>query len=301
MPTGYTTPLYILPFDHRGSFLKKLYGTSTATAEQTTEIAHLKWIIYKGFCAAIESGNVPKGNAAILVDEQFGDAVLRDAKTQGYMTAVCTEKSGQDEYDFEYGDGFIEHIEQYQPTFVKALLRYNPDGDPALNARQRQHLKKLSDYCQSTGYKFLIEPLIPATEQQLASVGEDERRYDTEIRPGLAIRMIQELQDGGVDVDIWKIEGMEEPERYQETAAQARRGGRGDVGIIVLGRGSDTMQVEHWLTAGRNIPGVIGFAIGRTIFWEPIISFRDGKITEEAASQEIANRYSHFYRVFTGQ
>ena len=146
MPRGYDRPLYILPFDHRGSFQKKMFGwKGTLSEAQTAEIAAAKQVIYDGFKAAV-AGGVPKEKAGILVDEQFGAAILRDAKADGFMTCVPAEKSGQEEFDFEYGEDFAKHIEAFDPTFCKVLVRYNPEGDQALNKGQAARLKRLSDY-----------------------------------------------------------------------------------------------------------------------------------------------------------
>ena len=149
MTLGFDKPLYILPFDHRGSFETKMFGWEGAlTDEQTRQIAAAKQVIYDGFQAAVAAG-VPKEKAGILVDEQFGAAILRDATAQGFATACPAEKSGQDEFDFEYGEEFAKHIEVIQSTFCKVLVRYNPEGDGALNERQTTRLKRLSDYLRS--------------------------------------------------------------------------------------------------------------------------------------------------------
>src|SRR5208337_3697563 len=108
---GFNQPLYILPFDHRGSFQKNMFGwDGKLTPEQTAEIAGAKRVIYDAFRKAIQTG-VPKGKAGILVDEQFGAAILREALAEGYLTACPAEKSGQNEFDFEYGDDFGKQIE----------------------------------------------------------------------------------------------------------------------------------------------------------------------------------------------
>src|ERR1700722_5769120 len=149
MTVGYDQPLYILPFDHRGSFQTKMFGWKGAlTPEQTAEIAATKQVIYDGFKAVV-AGGLPKEKAGILVDEQFGAAILRDANKHGFLTACPAEKSGQDEFDFEYGEDFGKHIEIFNPTFCKVLVRYNPEGDPTLNQRQAARLKRLSDYLHS--------------------------------------------------------------------------------------------------------------------------------------------------------
>src|SRR5499433_2049040 len=143
---GYHRPLYILPFDHRGSFELKMFGWhEPLSAAQTAEIATAKKVIYDGFKAAIDAG-VPKEKAGILVDEQFGAAILHDAAANGFTTTCPAEKSGQEEFEFQYGEEFAAHIEAFNPTFCKVLVRYNPEGDQALNQRQAARLHRLTDY-----------------------------------------------------------------------------------------------------------------------------------------------------------
>jgi len=299
MNIGYDKPLYIQPFDHRGSFQTKMFGwKGTLTGEQTAEIAAAKQVIYDGFKDAVAAG-VPKEKAGILVDEQFGAAILRDAKAHGYITACPAEKSGQDEFDFEYGEEFAKHIEAMDPTFTKVLVRYNPEADETLNRQQSARLKRLSDYLHSESHRlFMFELLVPAEKAQLDQVNGDKHAYDVEIRPGLMVRAIEQLQDAGVEADVWKIEGLDRREDCEKVVAVAHRKGRDKVGCIILGRGEDDKKVYEWLTIAAKVPGFIGFAVGRTVFWEPLIDWRAKKITREEAVAEIARRYRRLVDTF---
>jgi len=299
MTHGFERPLYVLPFDHRGSFETGMFGWKGAlTPEQTAQIAEAKRVIYDGFKKAVADG-VPKENAAILVDEQFGAAILRDAKADGFTIAYPVEKSAQDEFDFEYGEDFPAHIEAFQPTFCKVLVRYNPEGNQALNRRQTDRLKRLSQYLHSeTRNLFMFELLVPAEKAQLEKVKGDKKAYDLEIRPRLMVQTIEELQDAHVEPHVWKIEGLDRREDCERIVAAARYGGRDKVGCIVLGRGEDDKKVREWLTVAANVPGFIGFAVGRTDFWEPLVGWRAKKTTREAAVNEIARRYREFVDVF---
>jgi len=296
---GYDRPLYILPFDHRGSFETKMFGWSGAlSADQTAQIAAAKRVIYDGLKSAIAAG-VPKATAGVLVDEQFGAAILRDAAANGLTTACPAEKSGQEEFDFEYGDDFAAHIEAFHPTFCKVLVRYNPAGDAALNRTQAARLKRLSDYLRTANRsRFMFELLVPPERTQLAALGGDARAYDVSLRPELMVQVIEALQDAGVDPDVWKIEGLDRREDCERIVAAARRGGRDRVGCIVLGRGEDDRKVHEWLDIAAGVPGFIGFAVGRTDFWEPLVGFRAGKLTRDAAVSEIARRYREFVDIF---
>ena len=299
MSLGFDRPLYILPFDHRGSFETGMFGWKGALSpQQTAQIADAKQVIYDGFKAAVAAG-VPKQKAGILVDEQFGAAILRQAKADGFPIACPAEKSGQDEFDFEYGEDFAAHIEAFQPTFCKVLVRYNPEGNQALNRRQSSRLKQLSDYLHDNSHSlFMFELLVPAENAQLAKVGGDKRAYDSKIRPRLMVHTIEELQDAHVEPDVWKLEGLEHREDCERIVAAARRGNRNKVGCIVLGRGEDDQKVREWLTTAAAVPGFIGFAVGRTDFWGPLVDWREKRSTREATVNEIALRYREFVEVF---
>jgi myo-inositol catabolism protein IolC len=299
MTRGYDKALYILPFDHRGSFQTKMFGwTGTLTEAQTAEIAAAKQVIYDGFQSALSAG-VPKAKAGILVDEQFGAAILRDAAAKGYTFACSAEKSGQDEFDFEYGDDFARHIEAFHPTFSKVLVRYNPEGDQALNRIQSDRLARLSAYLSSKQEsRFMFELLVPPEKAQLARVKGDKKAYDVEIRPGLMLKAIEELQSRKVEPDVWKIEGLDRREDCVKMVASVRRGGRDTVGCILLGRGEDDKKVREWLTIAAGVPGFIGFAVGRTSFWDPLVQYRAKKTSREDAVREIARRYREFVDTF---
>src|SRR5436853_4350964 len=296
---GFNAPLYIRPFDHRGSFQTKMFGWSGALSpNQAAEIAAIKQVIYDGFKAAVDAG-VSREKAGILVDEQFGAAILRHAAEHAYTTACPAEKSGQEEFDFEYGEDFAKHIESLHPTFCKVLVRYNPEGDRTLNRRQAARLKTLSQYLHSDGRsRFMFELLVPPEKAHLDQVKGDKKAYDSELRPRLMVETILELQDAEVEPDVWKIEGLDSKEDCEKVVAAARRGGRDNVGCIILGRGENDQKVRDWLTTAAKVSGFIGFAVGRTSFWEPLVDLRTKRITRDAAVAEIARRYQEFVDIF---
>jgi 5-dehydro-2-deoxygluconokinase len=299
MTVGYDKLLYVLPFDHRGSFQEKMFGwKGKLTAEQTAEIAASKQVIYEGFKAALAAG-VPQDRAGILVDEQFGEAILRDAARHGYTTCAPTEKSGQEEFDFEYGEDFAKHIEAFGPTFCKVLVRYNPEGDRAMNKEQAARLRRLSEYLQRQNKsRFMFELLVPPEKAQLEKLKGDKKAYDLELRPRLMVGAIEQLQDAHVEPDVWKIEGLDRREDCVKMVEAARRGGRDRVSCIVLGRGEDERKVREWLATAAAVPGFIGFAVGRTTFWDPLVGWRAGKIPREAAVADVARRYREWVDIF---
>ena len=299
MELGYDGKLYILAFDHRGSFIKRFGIEGDLTPEDARRIADGKHLIFEGIEAALDRGADPSVTGA-LVDEQFGGParVPEQAKARGIKLAMPVEKSGQEEFDFEYGEDFGAHIEGYDPDFSKVLVRYNPDGDGEMNRRQAGRLRRLSTWLHERNRKFLFELLVPAQEAQLASVDGDSSRYDAELRPELMRRAIAELQGAGVEPDVWKIEGVDERADCERIAAQCRAGGRDGVACVVLGRGADEERVDHWLRQGAPVDGYVGFAIGRSIWGDPLNGFINGSLSREDAAAQIADNYLRFIEVY---
>lgn len=298
MNPGYDKPLYLLPFDHRHSYVSGMFGFKPPlSAQQHTEVADSKRLIYDGFREALSDG-VPIDRAGILVDEEFGTQVLADARASGCVTAVSVEKSGSDEFFFEYGNAFMEHIAAVAPTFAKVLVRYNPEDDEQLNRRQADRLRSLSVACRDAGQRLMFELLVPANTAQLQRCGGNRDIYDRELRPALMCRAMRALQDEDVEPDVWKIEGLDSRADCEELVRTARRGGRRGVGCIVLGRGADEQRVMGWLRTAAAVPGFIGFAVGRTTFWDAVAAERKGQATHAEAVGRIAQRYLEWVRVF---
>jgi myo-inositol catabolism protein IolC len=267
------------------------------TADQAKAVTDSKALIYEGFRHALGLA-FPAAAAGVLVDEEFGADILRDASSNGYATVLPTERSGSDEFEFEYGAEFASHIAAFQPTFAKALVRYNPEGDAALNQRQTARLKQLSDYCRTVGQRFMFELLVPPTAEQRDRVGAFEATYDRLMRPRLVLQAMRTLQDAGVEPDVWKVEGLDRRQDYEHVVATARRGGRGEVGCIVLGRNADRDRVRQWLETAASVPGFIGFAVGRTTFWDAVAAYVAKQVTREEAAWLIAWRYREWVTIF---
>ncbi len=300
MNLGYDKALYLLPFDHRQSYVTDMFHFKLPLdATQRDQVIDSKQLIYGGFKQALTEG-VPFDAAGILVDEQFGAAILRDAHQRGCVTALSVERSGTDEFEFEYGADFAGHIEAFDPTFAKVLVRYNPQGYRALNLRQVGRLTQLSAYCRRRQRKFMFELLVPPTDDQLARAGGSKDTFDRQARPPLMQQALQALQDAGIEPDVWKVEGLDSHADGERIVQIARREGRERVGCIVLGRGADEAKVRAWLSVAAGVPGFIGFAVGRTSFWDAVSGYRAQTLTRAEAAAQIARRLRDWVDVFEG-
>jgi 5-dehydro-2-deoxygluconokinase len=224
--------------------------------------------------------------------------VQEEARSLGIRFAAPVEKSGQKIFDFEYGDEFGEKINEVGADFIKILVRWNPDDDEESRKIQGARIKTLSDWIVENEKKFLLEFLVPATDEQLAMVDGEQSRYDSEIRPGLAVKVVEEMREKGADPDIWKIEGLDSTEDCNKVASAIRDGGREGVIAVVLGRGADDQKVNEWLKAGASVEGYKGFAIGRSIFWDSLKAWFTEEINREQAVEQISEKYRNFISVY---
>ncbi len=296
---GYKNPLFILPFDHRSSFEEKMFGVKNGEVSnlQKEEIIDDKKIIYQAFQKAVLK-KIPKEKAAILIDEKYGDEILKDAIAKGFNVCLTTEKSGQEEFDFEYGGNFKEHIEKYEPKFVKALVRYNIEGDKDVNKRQKEKLKALNDFCKNNNYKFLLEILVPPTKKQLENVENNLLRYEDELKPVLTTQAISLLKNALIKPDVFKLEGMNKKEDYEKVVSEVKKDGGENIGIVILGRGEDKEKVKDWIVKAAKIKEITGFAIGRTIFWQALVNLKEKKLTKDETIDIISKNYQYFYQLF---
>ncbi|MDF2379108.1 MAG: DUF2090 domain-containing protein [Candidatus Gracilibacteria bacterium] len=285
--------LYVLPFDHRGSFHRMLFpGVTELTQEQHQIIKDRKQTIFNAAKMIGEKRGFE--NIAILGDEQYCTEIHQQAKELGITTILTTEKSGQEIYDFEY-ENWQEHILKIAPDYCKALTRVVTGKDYSL---QNERLKMLGDFCTENNIGFLIEPLIQPNDEDLASVDGDKERFDAEVRPTRFAEAVAEMHAAGVKPDVWKIEGTESKEGMDICSNAAYSGGKENVQIVILGRGATQEKVDYWLHQGAHSKGVTGFAVGRTIFAEPIEQLHKGEISEEEATQKVADGYDHCIEVF---
>ncbi|MGO8959203.1 MAG: 2-deoxy-5-keto-D-gluconate 6-phosphate aldolase domain-containing protein [Streptosporangiaceae bacterium] len=289
MTLGWDKPLYLMAFGHRGSFEHGLFGASPPVpAEVHAGITNAKEIIFEAHMQALAAG-APAEACGVLVDEEFGASVARCAKAEAAPLALPVERSGQDEFDFEYGEDFGAHIEALDPTFAKVLVRYNPEGDAELNRRQTERLARLSRWLRDRNRKFLFELLVPATGGQLDRFDGHQRDYDRQLRPRLVVATIRAMQAADVAPDVWKIEGLDERHDCEAVVAQARAGGRD--GVPCIGRDADEPQVIEWIKIGAAVPGFDGFAVGRTLWQQALQDFLAGKTDRQGAVDRIAGRY----------
>ncbi len=287
-------PLLILAMDHRESFGRSLFGVSgdRPDAGQRAAMQAAKRLIYAGLARA--RTQLPGGRAGVLVDERYGQPVIEAARSDGVVLALPVERSGRDWFELEWGQDWLEHVASNGPDYAKVLVRDNPDFPRGRREQQLRALREVSDKLGALGVPLLYELLVPATGGQ-AAAGPAAAAYDRDVRPDLVVRVIADNQAAGVEPAIWKVEGLETADAARAVVTQIRAGGRDHVDAIVLGRDAPAARLDHWLAVAAPVDGFVGFAIGRSI-WEDPIAGRGHGASEEQTVSQIAGRYLDFAR-----
>jgi myo-inositol catabolism protein IolC len=295
---GHDDPLFILAMDHRESFGRTLFHVKDDDPDraQRTAMESAKQLVFEGLQLALPS--VTYGRIGVLVDERYGRSVIDAVKRSGQplILAVPVEASGHEWFTLEWGEQWLEHVKAIRPDYAKVLVRDNPDFDQDERARQFGRLAQVSAGLHGAGVPLLYELLVPATDAQLGQAGHDASRYDRDIRPGLVTRVIADNQAHGVEPTLWKVEGLETVEAAQQVAGQARAAGR-STDLIVLGRDAPAERLDHWLEVASQVSAFVGFAIGRSIWEDPVRDYEASDRGEAAASdarRRVAERYLGF-------
>jgi|SRR5580693_4085049 myo-inositol catabolism protein IolC len=293
-PPSPAQPLFILAMDHRDSFGRTLFGVKgTPTGEQLTDMRDAKSLIFAA-ARRLADTDLGGGRLGVLVDEQLGADVAREAKQAGFTLAMPVEASGADRFTFEYGDDFAAHVEAFNPDWIKVLVRFNPADPAELREAQTQTLRQLSDWAAASRRHWLLELLVPPTREQLTA-HDDQALYDERQRPELTVEVITSLTGAGVHPRIWKLEGYETTAGAQLVLDAVRETDPAS-DCIVLGRNAPQRQVDHWLDVAAPLQGFVGFAIGRSIWDEPVADHLAGHADADTTQARIAERYGHFIR-----
>ncbi|MFJ4219684.1 2-deoxy-5-keto-D-gluconate 6-phosphate aldolase domain-containing protein [Curtobacterium luteum] len=285
-------PLFLLAMDQRSSLLEHTYGDESGEPADEADAERVragKQLVYRGLLGALAAG-ASRDRTGVLVDERYGADVARLVQEAGLQLAMPIERSGRDWFELEYGDDWTAHVDAFDPDFVKVLVRDNPAFDADDRAAQAERLAEVSRTLHEAGRAFLVELLVPGTDEQQAAADD----YDRDVRPGLVVEVVGYLQEHGVEPDVWKLEGLDRTEDAERVVAAVRAGGRDGVQCIVLGRDAPEEQLDHWLRVAAPVDGFVGFAIGRSNWQDALDDVVQQGLDHESAERLIAANYRHF-------
>jgi myo-inositol catabolism protein IolC len=290
--------LLILAFDHRRSVERDLYSMTAPNPQIAARIAADKLLVYQALLDA--APQLPRGvQAGILIDEEYGASVAELAsKTEGAISlAMPIEASGQDWLEFAYGTDWRRHADFFATDHAKVLVRDNPGFTAHRREAQARRLAEISEWAKESGRSLLIELLVPPTTAEESRAERLSDNYDDDKRPADAIAVIEYLQAHGVEPTVWKLEGLNRHDDAVALASTVCRGGR-DARCIVLGRHATEQNIDRWIRVAAPVPGWTGFAIGRTIWWDPLHAHLHRRATTNETRHRIRDAYLDFAQYY---
>lgn len=283
----------ILAFDHRSTFRRLVAETpSERPGLRHDLISECKRLVFDAYESAVGRGIISTENTSVIVDEECASGLARRCEAAGYTFGMPVERTEQEVFEFEYEDDWQGHIEAFNATYYKGLVRWNP-LEEAANAEQTERLRDLSRFLRATERAFLLELLVPPSRVDRKKPGFDAEHFDVEVRPAATVVAMEQLHARDVVPDYWKIEGVSRRSECEAIGAIARaHPDKPDAGCVVLGRSAPDEQVRHWLAVSAGVPGYHGFAIGRSVFNEPLTAWLRGEAENDAVVIAVANQFA---------
>lgn len=266
--------VYMLAADHRWQWEEWCDARGIARSR----IADVKRLAFDAFMLAREQSPQVRTHGALLLDEQYSSATVADAVRAGIEIGTPAEKAGAVPLAWTT-DPFDRAL---TGAFVKVLVRYRSDDDTAIHDGQLRKLDALQTWCRGAGQPLVVEILVARRQ-------EPEDDFDASGRPAMLARFIGDAYARGLVPDFWKIEGTMSASgaRIVDGAIAAQP----DARQIILGKAADLRTIDDWFATAARTTTAAGFAIGRSVFWEPSTAFLSGASTAAAAIDRIAGNY----------
>ena len=267
-------PVYMLAIDHRWQWEEWCDSNRIDRAR----IPEIKVLAAEAFLAARAASPDIHRSGALLVDLTYGREAFETARAAGAVTGTPAERAGA--FPLEWTAPFNEAL---PGDFVKVLVRHRSDVAADVVDNQRRRLLELQQWCADHEKPLVLEVLISPP------AGEPANDFEAHGRPRQLAAYIREAYALSIVPTYWKIEGM--PDRATlavvDAAIREVEGPR----QLILGKGAGMSQVKQWFDATVGAPTAAGFAIGRTVYFEPAAEWVAGRLSREAAIARIANNY----------
>ncbi|MCO6051813.1 5-dehydro-2-deoxygluconokinase [Mesorhizobium sp. RP14(2022)] len=221
----------------------------------------------------------------ILCDNRIGRKALHAASGSGLWIGRPCEWPGSRPLSLEPELGLdCGGLEEWaRANVVKVLCFCHPSDAAEMRAEQEETVKRLFEASRRNGLEFLLE-IIPS------KVGPvDDATNGT---------LIEQFYAAGIYPDWWKLEPLKTPKAWENAIAAIERHDAHTRGIVVLGLDAPQDELAASFSIAAAFPLVKGFAVGRTIFGDAARGWFGGKIDDETAVTEMAQRFRRLCTVW---
>ena len=276
--------LLILAYDHRTQFEESCRENNLSF----DYISRFKEQVYEGFQKVRNSNKKTGATAverlAILIDPGYGQMILNNFADSAFSIGVPIEKAGSFPMSWLMDDSLYQHLLERPATwFVKVLWRFHLQMNQENKDIQLSQLNKLNSVCAALKRKLMVELIIPEGYlENGATLGE----------------AMTEVYEAGIYPFWWKITALDSKEEWQ-TMTKTLDQYDPEVGVIILGKNAPIEQFQTWFRVARSTPHTCGFAVGRSIFWEPWEQYVGGKLTIKGIADAVAERYNSVLEIWS--
>jgi 5-dehydro-2-deoxygluconokinase len=269
--------LLALAIDHRMQ-LEDMAGKAGAARERISAFKRLA-------IAAIGKVSGGRPGFGTLLDDTYGREAMFDAAKFGLWVARPLEKPGSRPLQFEFTQDVGSRLVEWPVTHtIKCLAFYHPDDPAELKTAQARKLRTLYEAARKVGRELLIEII----------AGKHGALSDDTIS-----RVLEELYASGIKPDWWKLEPQTSATAWDTIGATISKHDPWCRGIVLLGLEATEAELAKAFGVAAGQAAVKGFAIGRTIFNDAAQQWLAGKMSDAAATEDMAERFDNLVKLWT--
>jgi 5-dehydro-2-deoxygluconokinase len=274
--------LMALAIDHRA----QLEAIAAATGANEAGVNDGRLGAFKRLAVAA-AARVADGRPGfgMLLDDKHGRDALFDAARHRLWVAKPVEEPGSRPLRFEFSQDIGSRLIEWPVDHVvKCLCFYHPDDDAALKRAQQEKLLTLAEAARKIGRELLIEIIAGKN----GPLGEDT-----------IARVLREIYALGIKPDWWKLEPQASAAAWSAIDEAISANDPYCRGVLMLGLDAPREELEAAFATAAGAPMVKGFAVGRTIFADAARAWLAGKMSDEAAIDDMAARFAALTETWT--
>ena len=272
MPAG--APVYMLAVDHRWQWEDWCDNAGVEHAR----IPGVKTLAADAFLDACAQDARIASHGALLIDALYATPQVDRLMAVGATVGTPAEWPGAHPLRWQsepMGDALTGR-------FVKVLARHRPEFAASSVREQIDRLLDLQAWCRDHAQPLVLEVVVPRAT-------EPEAEFEATGRAPIMAGYIRRAYAAGLVPDYWKLEGT--TDAAAATLVDRAIAEHPSPRFLVLGKAAGMDLVERWFAAATSMTTAAGFAIGRTVYFEPATRWLCGELTRDAARAQMTATY----------
>lgn len=267
--------LHIFAFDHRSQF----YDLACECGAEESRLPRLKLLLVEAVAKAEQELGL-QHRVGVLIDQRYGEDALHAATGRGWWVGRPIELPGSNPLEFEYGRSIGSQLLQWpREHVVKCLVQFDPDGEPESRLEQETQLHTLYDAVKQSGHELLLEVIPPTNSAATGTPGER------------VLRAMTRFYNLGIRPEWWKLKPLPAADWTAIDALIAERDPYCR-GVVLLGLNAPFAELAEGFAAAAHSTSCRGFAVGRSLFYEPARAWLRNEIDDATLVERAAQQFA---------